>query len=181
MDETAAPPVPPFRSRRTYWEDATMNRLATIRLACGVALSLAAIAFGSALRLPALAEQGYQTYIVPMTSCASSTPCASWSNSKSGAGVQGISTGGNGANGQTKFKSTSATNAKAGVLGQDNSPSGSFDSGVLGTSTNGVGVQGTSVNGNGVVALSNNQSALFAENSGFSDGIQSIALNNDGT
>jgi hypothetical protein len=159
-----------------------MNRLTAFRVFCGAALCLGAIGLGSAFHLPAMADAKYQQFVTPQVSatCASSSPCLQETNSQTGAGVKGISTSGNGSMGQTKFKSTSSSNAKAGVFGQDLSSSGGFDSGVLGSSTNGIGVQGTSVNGSGVVALSTNQSALFAENTGFSDGIQSVALNNDG-
>lgn len=160
-----------------------MNRLAIFRVIWAAALCLVAIGLGSTLHLPALAAADYRQIVAPMVSatCASSSPCLQESNSLSGAGVKGVSTSGNGTIGQTKFKSTSSNNAKAGVFGQDLSTSGSFDSGVLGTSTNGAGVRGTSVNGNGVVALSSNQSALFAENTTFGDAIQAVSVRNDGT
>ena len=160
-----------------------MTRFAILRVLWAAALCLVAIGFGSVLHLPAMAAAEYRQIVAPMVSatCASSSPCLQESNSLTGAGVKGISTSGNGTIGQTKFKSTSSSNAKAGVFGQDLSSSGKFDSGVLGTSTNGAGVQGTSVNGSGVVALSSNQSALFAENTTFGDAIQAISVSNDGT
>jgi hypothetical protein len=160
-----------------------MTRITAIRLTGAVALCLCSMMLGGVIHLPAMAATEYRQYIAPMFSstCSSTSPCLTETNSKSGAGVKGISNGGNGSVGQTKFNSTSPSNGAAGVFGQDVSTSGAFDSGVLGTSTNGIGVQGKSVNGYGVVAVSANQSALFVENTGFSDGIQSIALHNDGT
>jgi hypothetical protein len=160
-----------------------MHRFAALRLLCSVSLCLGAIAFGSAIKLPALAAEGFERYIAPLTSgtCSGSAACLQETNTKTGPGVKGISSAGNGSIGQTKFNSTSPNNGKAGILGQDISASGGFDSGVLGTSTNGIGVQGTSVNGYGVEARSKNQSALFVENSGAADGIQVVALGNDGT
>lgn len=160
-----------------------MNRIATFRLACGTLLFLGAIALGSAAHLPAMAAEGYQRFVEPMmaATCSSANACLQETNTKTGPGVKGVSSAGNGSVGQTKFASTSVSNGKAGVFGQDISASGSFDSGVLGSSTNGIGVQGTSTNGYGVMALSKNQTALFVENSGFADGIQAIALGNDGT
>ena len=160
-----------------------MNPLMSIRLVGSALLCLGAIGVGSAINLPAVAATGYEQFVAPIVSatCASSTPCLTEANSKSGAGVKAASTKGDGAVGQTSFKSTSQSNGTAGVLGQDLSTSGGFDSGVLGTSANGFGVQGRSGNGNGVLALSSGQSALFAENSNFGDGVQSVALNNDGT
>ncbi|HEY5095709.1 MAG TPA: hypothetical protein VII69_11375 [Candidatus Eremiobacteraceae bacterium] len=160
-----------------------MNRIAAFRLVSVVFLCLGAIAFGSAIHLPALAAEGFNNYIAPApnVSCSSTSPCLAESNTSSGAGVKGSSTAGNGSIGTTKFKSTSQGNGTAGVFGQDLSTSGTFDSGVFGSSTNGVGVQGTSINGLGMMATSTNQTALFVQNIGASDGIQAVALSNDGT
>jgi hypothetical protein len=154
-----------------------------LRLISASALGLAALGLGTTLHLPALAASEYQQFVAPMTAstCTSASPCLQWTNKGGGAGVQGVSIKGNGGVGQTSWKSTSAKNAKAGIVGQDLSTSGSFSSGVLGTSPNGIGVQGTSTNGNGVVALSSLGSALFAENTGSADGAQVVSLNNDGT
>jgi hypothetical protein len=158
-----------------------MTRLTSYRLIGTVALCVGAIALGSALHVPAVAAEQYQRYFAAIAtgSCASKSACLQETNTSSGPAVKGISTSGSGSVGQTKFKSTSVSNGKAGVIGQDISTSGAFDSGVLGTSTSGTGVQGTSVSGVGVVAKSINQSALFAESG--ADGIQSVSLNNDGT
>jgi hypothetical protein len=160
-----------------------MNRPTSIRLIGTTALCLVAIGFGTALHLPALAAAEYQQFVLPMAPsvCASTTACLQWTNSKSGAGIEGISNKGNGGVGQTTSNSTTKSNGKTGVLGKDNSTSGTFDSGVLGTSTRGTGVQGTSVSGSGVVATSSGGSAFFAENTGFGDGAQVLSLNNDGT
>ncbi|HLJ83224.1 MAG TPA: hypothetical protein VKT51_03475 [Candidatus Eremiobacteraceae bacterium] len=160
-----------------------MTRATIVRLCGSAALLVAALGVGSAMHLPALAANDYAHFVTPMVSatCASSTPCLVETNTSTGAGIRGVSSSGNGADGQTKFKSTSAKNGVSGVLGQDQSTSGVFDFGVMGTSTNGTGVEGTSTNGNGVRAFSVNQSALFVENTGTQDGIQSVALSNDGT
>ena len=160
-----------------------MNRLALVRLGLGAVFTLGAIAVGTAVHAPALASVEYARFVAPFASatCSSSTPCLLETNSKGGPGLKGVSAKGDGTVGVTNFKSTSSTNGTAGVLGQDNSTSGSFDTGVLGTSTNGAGVEGVSTNGNGIIAMSVNQSALFVENTGASDGIQTVALNNDGT
>jgi hypothetical protein len=171
-----------------------MNRLSFIHLVCAAALCLAAIGVGSAIHLPAAAAQEYQQIMAPIVAaatCAKTTACFQETNTSTGAGVEGISKKGNGTIGQTSVTSTSANNAKAGVLGQDLSASGVYDSGVLGTSTQGIGVQGSSTNGFGVEAVSKNGVALralstngvpiFAQNSGAGEGILSIALSNDGT
>lgn len=153
----------------------------TFRALCVAALGVAAITLGTAFHLPAVASENFARFVNPNTTCFSNVPCLSETNTSSGVAVKASSYFGNGIVSQTRFNSKSATNSKAGIIGQDASTMGSFDSGVFGTSTNGIGVQGKSVNGNGVVALSQNQSALFAENTGFADGIQSVALKNDGT
>jgi hypothetical protein len=160
-----------------------MRPIAAFRLVTAVLVCLGAIAFGSAIHLPALAADSFNKYMAPTpdTSCSSTSPCLVESNTSSGAGVKSSSTSGNGSIGTTKFKSTSQSNGKAGVLGQDLSTTGSFDSGVFGSSTNGTGVQGTSVNGFGLEATSTNQTALFVQNIGASDAIQAVALSNDGT
>ena len=160
-----------------------MTRASIVRLLGLIALLVGAIGVGSALHLPALAATDYARYVTPMVTatCASSTPCLVETNTSTGAGIRGVSASGNGADGQTKFKSTSSKNGVSGVLGQDLSTSGAFDFGVMGTSTNGTGVEGISTNGNGMRAFSTNQSALFVENTGSQDGIQAIALSNDGT
>lgn len=147
------------------------------------AFGVCAIAIGTTLHLPAFAAAEYHNLMSPQTasSCTGSSPCLEWTNTAGGAALEGISKKGNGTIGQTAFKSTSQSNGKAGLLGQDVSASGTFDVGVLGTSLRGSGVEGTSSGANGVVALSTGNSALFAENSGVSDGAQIIALNNDGT
>lgn len=72
-------------------------------------------------------------------------------NLGTGPGLEGISVRGKGVIGQTKFNSTQFSNRSAGVVGQDLSRTGSFNSGVRGTSTVGSGVSGSSVDGNGMV------------------------------
>lgn len=77
-------------------------------------------------------------------SCTSSLPCIEYDNGGTGPGIRGISVSGNGVGGSTQFNGTSTTSARAGVLGVDQSVSGSFNSGVKGTSTRGIGVSGVS-------------------------------------
>jgi len=77
-------------------------------------------------------------------SCSSGSPCIEYDNSGSGPAIRGVALGsGNGIGGQTTFKSTSASNGRAGVVGVDSSTSGGFNIGVKGSSTNGTGVYGT--------------------------------------
>ncbi len=158
-----------------------MTRSVYFRLVAAVILCLAGIVVGATIKLPAVASAG-ERLVTPQVAvtCASTGACNSYTNTKSGPGVKSTSNGGNGLVGVTKFKSTGAGNGTAGVWGQDASASGSFDSGVLGTSGSGIGVEGVSTNGYGVMATSQNQSALFVQNTGFADGIQAIAMNNDG-
>jgi hypothetical protein len=176
------------RRRKGY----IMGRIVLFRVLVAACFCLGAIALGSALHVPALA-QTYQAVVAPFvtaTSCTSTSACLQYTNNSTGPAIKGISSSGHGVSGQTDFKSTSATNFKAGVSGQDSSTSGTFDAGVLGKSTNGFGVEGTSTagsgvfgsstNGNGVVADSNFNSALFAE-SQTADGAQVIGIANDGT
>jgi len=159
-----------------------MFRSTLARTAIGAAMCGLAISLGSALRLPALAAQSYDRYVAPFVTatCSSSSPCLQYTNSGTGAAIKGISSSGHGVNGQTDFASTSATNFKAGVYGDDASTSGTFDSGVYGKSNAGTGVFGTSNGGYGVEAASSSNSALFSEST-TGDGAQIIGLNNDGT
>src|SRR6266849_4717349 len=98
-----------------------MNRITTTRLVGTTTLCLVAIGFGAAMHLPALAAAEYQQFVGPMTAsaCSSTASCLKWTNSKSGAGLEGVSKKGNGTIGQTTWSSTSASNGRAGVLGQD--------------------------------------------------------------
>ena len=102
------------------------------------------------------AERSYQVKAggVIDPTCTSSSPCIEYDNNGSGAGVRGVSALGNGLNGQTKRNSTSSSNGTAGVIGSDASASGSFDTGVRGSSPRGTGVNGSSSTGTGVSGLS---------------------------
>ena len=169
-----------------------VSKLVRVRLVCFSVFVLGAMAVGSALHLPAMAAERLDQYVAPLVSstCSSTSACLSEQNNGAGPGITAISAKGQGANAETKFNSTSASNGKAGLLGQDLSTSGKFDQGVLGTSKRGTGIEGTSNSGVGVVgtstssygveALSSGQTALFARST-FGDGVQSIALGNDGT
>lgn len=88
--------------------------------------------------------------------CVSSLPCIEYDNNGTGPAIRGIALGGNGVAGSTHINSTSATNARAGVFGKDDSTSGSFNSGVSGLSARGNGVLGNSNSGIGVQATSSN-------------------------
>lgn len=83
-------------------------------------------------------------------SCTSSLPCIAYVNNGTGPGVRGVSLSGNGISGWTKSNSTSAANATFGVVGNDLSVSGIFDSGVRGSSARGTGVSGLSTSGPGI-------------------------------
>ena len=86
-------------------------------------------------------------------SCSSPNPCQEGSNSSTGPGLEGISAKGKGVVGQTKFNSTSASNGQAGLVGQDLSTTGAFDSGVFGSSIRGSGVQGSTSTGEAVTGV----------------------------
>src|ERR1700730_14527908 len=88
--------------------------------------------------------------------CTSSNPCIEYDNNGTGPGIRGVSLIGNGSNGITRVNSTSATNGREGVFGNDMSTSGSFNSGVRGLSVRGTGVSGASTNGLGVSGSSTN-------------------------
>ncbi len=100
-------------------------------------------------------------------SCASTPACLEWDNGGAGPAIKGVSTGGNGVSGQTKFKSAGKTSGTAGVIGTDLSTSGNLDAGVSGVSTNGTGVIGTSTAYNGIQGLSAaaGASGVYGQNS----------------
>ena len=132
--------------------------LATSLLA---ALAIVALAF-----TPAVSDQmrPFLQYF-GIVSCSSSSPCAQYSNSGNGAGIEGVTKKGNGLVGQTRATSTpspSAIVAHAGVLGQDLS-TGGWDSGIEGTSTLGEGVFGSSTQGPGILGASTNGSGVYGQ------------------
>ncbi len=86
--------------------------------------------------------------------CVSSLPCIEYDNNGTGHAILGIALNNHGIAGGTRNKSTSASNGRAGIFGNDLSTSGSFNSGVKVISTNGTGVFGTSTSGKGVSGLS---------------------------
>jgi len=94
------------------------------------------------------------------TACSSTGPCIGGANSSSGAGVSASSANGRGLYAMTKHVSTTAAMATYGVLGQDASGSGSFNSGVEGLSVRGTGVNGVSTSGLGVNGVSTNNIAV---------------------
>src|ERR1700716_1203474 len=104
---------------------------------------VACLAFGggAALTHGARAAGG----LGPDTSCNSSSPCLTESNTGSGAGMQGAGARGAGVVGTTTAKGTTGANGRGGVLGQDlQSTTGYTNAGVIGTTTNGTGIRGTS-------------------------------------
>jgi hypothetical protein len=99
--------------------------------------------------------------------CTSSSPCVEYDNNGSGPGIRGISVGGNGLAGATKFISTSLTNSREGVIGNDISTSGTFNAGVRGISVRGIGVAGQSTNNTGVQGNSSSgNGGAFSSTSG---------------
>lgn len=99
-------------------------------------------------------------------SCTSANPCIEYDNNGSGPGVRGVSLSGNGLNGITRVKSTSAANGREGVFGNDLSTSGIFNSGVTGGSLRGTGVTGYSTSGTGVVGIGAFGSQSYGSSSG---------------
>jgi hypothetical protein len=112
--------------------------------------TIAASLTAAALVLGSTASSRAGSDAVPFTSCSSSSPCVTDSNSGTGAGLKSTSAMGPGAVGRTAFNSTTFANGVAGLTGQDGSSTGTFDYGVRGTSTRGTGVSGTSTSGVGV-------------------------------
>lgn len=106
-------------------------------------------------------------------SCATSTPCITYSNTASGAGVLSTSATGNGLGGKTMQPSTSTTSGRAGIVGTDASASGFEDFGVEGISTRGTGVEGKSTQGIGVHGISTNSTAV--------EGVTTIGIGVDGS
>jgi hypothetical protein len=107
--------------------------------------------------------------------CTSSLPCIEYDNNGTGPGIRGISVSGNGLAGATKNHSTSASNGRAGLIGNDTG-TGSFNSGVHGLSVGGTGVFGQSTSGAGVEGVSSTSEAVLGVvgagvASGFHDGV----------
>jgi hypothetical protein len=108
--------------------------------------------------------------------CTSSLPCIEYDNNGTGPGIRGISVAGNGLAGATKFNSTSLSNSREGLIGNDISTSGGFNAGVRGLSTRGLGVAGQSTSNDGVFGLSTSSNGVRGASStgdgvfGFSNG-----------
>jgi hypothetical protein len=103
---------------------------------------------------------------IPNASCTSANPCLEEDNKSTGSGLTGTSKKGTGIVGNTSFLSTSSTNAKAGVLGQDLNLSDKFNAGVLGTSKSGFGILGVSTNGTAVFGKSTNNAGVTGSSAG---------------
>jgi hypothetical protein len=95
--------------------------------------------------------------------CTSSLPCIEYDNNGTGPGIRGISVSGNGLAGATKFNSTSLSNSREGLIGNDISTSGAFNAGVRGLSVRGIGVAGQSTNGSGVAGQSTSGSGVAGQ------------------
>jgi len=129
---------------------------ASITIATLASLAVATAVTGSALTR-ADATDGAQ----PNVSCATTTACVEGDNTSVGPGVKGTSTKGHGVVGTTKSKGTTNSNNHAGVLGQDlQTGGGTLNTGVEGTSTNGVAILGSSVNNVAVVGKSTNSEGV---------------------
>lgn len=141
----------------------------------GTALALA-VGFAFSATHPAFAVQ---TFSVVTCALATPTPCVGGTNTSTGPGVQGISNLGFGNVGQTKFNSTSTANAKAGILGQDLSTSGTNDEGVRGTSVRGLGVHGISTSRSGVRGDATSAQGTFGSSSS-NAGAQGVSVTGPG-
>jgi len=127
--------------------------VAALLAACAVAALALSPAASGEMR-PLLQSLG-------IISCSSANPCQEGSNASTGPGLEGISVKGKGVIGLTNFRSTSSSNGQAGVLGQDSSTSGSFDVGVIGTSTRGIGVAGQSTSNIGTSGTSTSNDGVY--------------------
>jgi hypothetical protein len=105
--------------------------------------------------------------------CTSSSPCIEYDNNGTGPGIRGISVNGNGLAGATKNISTSPSNGREGLIGNDISTSGFYNAGVRGLSTRGYGVAGQSTSGPGVYGTSTSSIGV--------DGTSTSAYGVDGT
>lgn len=116
---------------------------------------------GTLLPLSVLAPRS-ASGVTPMaiTACSTTAACIGGTNSGTGAGVAGASSGGKGVTGTTTFASTSTT-SQYGVYGQDSSTTGSFDAGVYGLSVRGIGVSGKSTSNYGVRGTSSSGVAVY--------------------
>jgi len=149
-----------------------MKRQHTVKLVTALAL-VAGFAFSATH--PALAVQ----FAVTTCTLAAPTPCVGGTNTSTGPGIQGISNLGFGNVGQTKFNSTSSSNGKAGILGQDLSTSGTNDEGVRGTSVRGLGVHGISSSRAGVRGDGTSSQGVFGSSSS-NAGAQGVSVTGPG-
>lgn len=124
-----------------------MSRSIGLSIGLLAAVAVLMVVFGSATALKAENVAVSPQVIVTGNS---SDPIFEAENLGTGPGLEGISLQGKGMVGQTKFNSTKFSNRSAGVVGQDLSKKGLFNSGVRGTSTVGTGVSGSSIDFNGV-------------------------------
>ena len=77
---------------------------------------IAAVAVLTTLGIAAAWIPPARAAIEAAMSCAKTTPCLEWDNSKSGDAVKGVSTSGNALHGQTKFKSAGKTSGRPACL-----------------------------------------------------------------
>jgi hypothetical protein len=123
-------------------------------------IAAATLIVGIGSTLAQAAGSGTNGAVGPNASCTSVNSCFEVDNKSSGSGLTGTSLKGVGVIGKTSFLSTSSSNAKAGVLGQDLNLNDTFNAGVLGTSKSGFGIQGVSTNGTAVFGRSTNSAGV---------------------
>jgi hypothetical protein len=104
-----------------------------------------AVIIGTLLAVPTSAKS--TDGILPALTCSTPNPCLFWTNTSTGNAMRGVSYSGFGIQGITKFPSTKPQNARAGVIGRDQSTSGFNDDGVRGESSQGYGTYGVGQTG----------------------------------
>ncbi len=95
--------------------------------------------------------------------CTNSSPCIEYDNNGTGPAIRGVGIGGNGVAGVTKFNSTSSSNGKFAVYGNDVSTSGRYNSGVHGLSVQGTGASGVSTSGTGTQGNSSTGTGVWGQ------------------
>lgn len=157
-----------------------MSHYSTLKRIGVASLALAALV-GAFVFRPAVAHGTTQARPFSSTDCKNTTACASFENISTGAGVASISTRGSGVIASTYYSSTSPSNGAAGLLGEDYSSSGVFDSGVEGQSAIGTGVWGDATGaGTGVVAEADGTKGQALDAFNASASVATVSLSNSG-
>ena len=114
------------------------------------------------------------------TTCSTVAACVMGANTGSGYGIEGTSKSGTGAFGITTFNATSASAAKRGVEGIDQSTSTKgYNVGVYGLSTYGTGIRGDSKSGIGAIGTSVSNAGVSGK-SGSNFGVSGTSLSSYG-